>query len=145
MLYYSAASPVGMFQPTIQSCAMTLVPSRPDARHGYVKVYFLVICTGNVCCSSANLRYFVCLPFPCPVLPAGRKTYQFLVIYDELVTNFILALVAVAILSMLVLGQIAISLIVCFTVVSVFSAVLPRWVNLSFMTSLAMSCEVHSR
>ncbi|CAN0336892.1 unnamed protein product [Ascophyllum nodosum] len=41
---------------------------------------------------------------------------QFLVIYDELITNFILALVAVAILSLLILGKIGIVVLVCLTV-----------------------------
>lgn len=43
---------------------------------------------------------------------------QFLVIYDELIMNFILALVAVAILSLLVLGKVFIVILICLTVVS---------------------------
>lgn len=39
------------------------------------------------------------------------------VMYDELITNFVLALVAVAVLSILVLGQFAIVILVCLTVV----------------------------
>lgn len=42
---------------------------------------------------------------------------QFVVIYRELMMNFLLALVAVAILSFLVLGKVAIVILVCFTVV----------------------------
>lgn len=44
-------------------------------------------------------------------------TEQFLVIYEELVVNFVLALVAVAVLSLLVLGKVAIVALVCLTVV----------------------------
>eukprot|EP00752_Nemacystus_decipiens_P003669 g3381.t1 len=42
---------------------------------------------------------------------------QFLVIYDELIVNYILALVAVAVLSVFVLGDFAITALVCFTVI----------------------------
>lgn len=44
-------------------------------------------------------------------------TEQYLVIYDELIVNFILALVAVAIMSVFVLGRFAIVALVCITVV----------------------------
>ncbi|CAN0203161.1 unnamed protein product [Ascophyllum nodosum] len=43
-------------------------------------------------------------------------TEQFLVIYDELIINFILALAAVAVLSLLILGKIGVIALVCFTV-----------------------------
>ena len=46
-----------------------------------------------------------------------KRQEQYLVIYDELIMNFILALVAVAALSVFVLGKIAIVALVCFTVV----------------------------
>lgn len=45
-------------------------------------------------------------------------TEQYLVIYDELIFNFILALVAVAVLSVCILGRIAVVMLVCATVVS---------------------------
>ena len=45
---------------------------------------------------------------------------QFLVIYDELIENFILALAAVAVLSILVLGKVGVVVLVCFTVVSIY-------------------------
>lgn len=44
-------------------------------------------------------------------------TEQYLVLYDELIMNFVLALVAVAVLSVFVLGKIAIVALICFTVV----------------------------
>lgn len=44
-------------------------------------------------------------------------TEQFLVIYEELIINFILALVAVAVLSLFILGKIGVVALVCFTVV----------------------------
>lgn len=44
-------------------------------------------------------------------------TEQYLVIYKELIVNFVLALVAVAILSLFVLGHFTIVLLVCVTVV----------------------------
>lgn len=44
-------------------------------------------------------------------------TEQFLVIYDELILNFILALVAVAALSLFILGDMAIVVLICLTVV----------------------------
>ena len=47
-------------------------------------------------------------------------TEQFLVIYDELILNFVLALVAVAVLSVFILGRMAIVALVCFTVVWLF-------------------------
>lgn len=58
------------------------------------------------------------------------STEQYLVIYDELIMNFILALVAVAVLSVFVLGNIAIVALICFTVVRrccVRPAVCPRF------------------
>ena len=48
-------------------------------------------------------------------------TEQFLVIYDELILNFVLALVAVAVLSLFILGDVAMVALICFTVVSRFS------------------------
>ena len=45
-------------------------------------------------------------------------TEQFVVIYDELLVSFGLALVAVLALSLLVLGKVAVVLLVCLTVVS---------------------------
>lgn len=45
-------------------------------------------------------------------------TKQYLVIYDELIMNFVLALAAVAVLSLLVLGRIGVVAVVCLTVVS---------------------------
>ena len=45
---------------------------------------------------------------------------QFLVIYDELIENFILALAAVVVLSLLVLGKVGVVVLVCFTVVSIY-------------------------
>ena len=45
-------------------------------------------------------------------------TEQFLVIYDELIENFILALVAVAVLSLLILGNVGVVVLVCVSVVS---------------------------
>ncbi|CAM9351148.1 unnamed protein product, partial [Laminaria digitata] len=44
-------------------------------------------------------------------------TEQYLVIYDELIMNFVMALVAVAVLSVFVLGKISIVALICFTVV----------------------------
>ena len=44
-------------------------------------------------------------------------TEQFLVIYEELIINFILALVAVAVLSLFILGKVGVVALVCFTVV----------------------------
>eukprot|EP00903_Cladosiphon_okamuranus_P010290 g9741.t1 len=44
---------------------------------------------------------------------------QFLVIYDELILNFVLALFAVAVLSIFMLGNLKITALVCFTVVIV--------------------------
>ncbi|CAN0269125.1 unnamed protein product, partial [Ascophyllum nodosum] len=44
---------------------------------------------------------------------------QFLVIYDELIENFILALAAVVVLSLLVLGKVGVVVLVCFTVVMI--------------------------
>ncbi|CAM9472819.1 unnamed protein product [Ascophyllum nodosum] len=46
-------------------------------------------------------------------------TEQFLVIYDELIENFILALVAVAVLSLLILGNVGVVVLVCVSVVIV--------------------------
>lgn len=68
-------------------------------------------------------RVACCLPPPASrLLPAAcRRTVlrlQFLVIYEELIINFVLALAAVAVLSSLVLGQLVIVLLVCLTVVS---------------------------
>ena len=45
-------------------------------------------------------------------------TEQFLVIYDELIGNFILALIAVAVLSLLILGNVGVVVLICFSVVS---------------------------
>lgn len=42
---------------------------------------------------------------------------QYLVIYDELITNFFLALAAVGVLSLVAMGRISIVMIVCLTVV----------------------------
>lgn len=39
-------------------------------------------------------------------------------IYGELITNFLLALAAVAVLSLLVLGKVTVVILVCLTVVS---------------------------
>lgn len=55
-------------------------------------------------------------------LACSRVCCQFLVIYDELIVNYILALVAVAVLSIFVLGNLKITALVCFTVVRVHSA-----------------------
>lgn len=44
-------------------------------------------------------------------------TEQFLVIYDELIMNFVLSLVAVAVLSSFILGRISIVILICLTVV----------------------------
>ncbi|CAM9472679.1 unnamed protein product, partial [Ascophyllum nodosum] len=44
-------------------------------------------------------------------------TEQFLVIYDELIGNFILALIAVAVLSLLILGNVGVVVLICFSVV----------------------------
>ncbi|CAM9472608.1 unnamed protein product [Ascophyllum nodosum] len=46
-------------------------------------------------------------------------TEQFLVIYDELIENFILALVAVAVLSLLILGNVGMVVLICVSVVIV--------------------------
>lgn len=56
---------------------------------------------------------------PCrlSLFPPPNRLVQFLVIYRELITNFVLALVAVAVLSMFVLGKVAIVALVCLTVV----------------------------
>lgn len=45
---------------------------------------------------------------------------QHLVIYDELILNFILSLIAVAILSLLILGDVSMVVLICFTVVRRF-------------------------
>ena len=45
-------------------------------------------------------------------------TEQFLVIFDELIENFILALAAVAVLSLLILGNVGVVVLVCVSVVS---------------------------
>lgn len=52
------------------------------------------------------------------VAARSTRSKQFLVIYDELITNFFLAMVAVALLSLLVLGQPTIVVLVCLAVVS---------------------------
>lgn len=64
-------------------------------------------------------------------------------IYDELILNFILALVAVAVLSLFVLGKLSIVVLVCFTVVRPsLSLLLPlgRSFCLPFTTILALVC-----
>lgn len=45
---------------------------------------------------------------------------QYFVIYDELILSFVLALVAVAVLSLFILGDVAMVALVCFTVVRRF-------------------------
>lgn len=55
-------------------------------------------------------------PAPC-LLSKLLHIIQFLVVYQELITNFVLALVAVAVLSMFILGKIVIVALVCLTVV----------------------------
>lgn len=55
------------------------------------------------------------------LLPDG----QYLVIYDELITNFFLALAAVGVLLLIVMGRISIVIIVCLSVVRK-QAALPR-------------------
>lgn len=50
------------------------------------------------------------------------QIWQFLVIYDELIMNYIMALVAVAVLSVFILGRWKIVALVCFTVVRQGSA-----------------------
>lgn len=53
-----------------------------------------------------------------PTLQTRRtRLPQFLVIYDELILNYILALLAVAVLSVFVLGKFKIIALVCMTVV----------------------------
>lgn len=51
---------------------------------------------------------------------------QFVIIYDELIWNFSLALVAVIILSFVMLGPSAVVILVCLTVVSVQGLFTPR-------------------
>lgn len=47
-------------------------------------------------------------------------TEQFLVMYQELISNFVLALIAVAVLSIFILGKLAIVALVCVTVVRLY-------------------------
>ena len=54
-------------------------------------------------------------------------TEQFLVIYDELILNFVLALVAVAVLSLFILGDVAMVALICFTVVRRFFLILSNF------------------
>lgn len=49
--------------------------------------------------------------------PLSKIDWQFLVIYEELIGNFIFALIAVAAFSLLVLGKVSVVALVCFTVV----------------------------
>lgn len=71
----------------------------PRARAPPLSVFFAV------CCPCLGIQVFV-------------FTEQFVVIYDELLVSFGLALVAVLALSLLVLGKVTVVLLVCFTVVS---------------------------
>lgn len=75
-------------------------------------------CPGGV--APADPRRTLRSRVPSLPLPPGAmvRCEQFLVIYDELIANFILALVAVAVLSLFVLGQLSIVVLVCMTVVS---------------------------
>ena len=59
-------------------------------------------------------------------------TEQFLVIYDELILNFILALVAVAVLSLFILGDMAMVALICLTVVRRFSFLHFRFVYFTY-------------
>lgn len=62
---------------------------------------------------------------PLTVIPRPMNFPQFLVIYDELILNYILALLAVAVLSVFVLGEFKIIALVCLTVVGKLDGCLP--------------------
>ena len=73
-----------------------------------------------------------CMTQPIPTNPNPTQPKQYLVIYKELITNFLLALAAVAVLSLLILGRFRIVVLVCFAVVRRFQR--------AFLFSLYFCC-----
>jgi len=80
-------------------------------------------------------------------------TEMYFVIYDELIQSFALALVAVAGLSLLILGDVAMVVLICFTVVRrfpfstfilfyIFPAIL-SYVSRQLAYSLIIRCSAH--